>query len=227
MTKKELEKMAAILDEMNDEDTITISKASYMMLVQAAMKVEKLEAREASERGERLSVDTSDGEKAAACYRRNVKDTGRNGRAFEVLVREYILGTVERVHPLGVSDISAKCGAIECKSGRGWIVNPVFDTAEEALCYYYKNRLPMNKARYIVYTPYAEYGINGARVYTQRTFLDILEKCGLITAKKSSRGAYGIAIQVFSNSAKKEAAFLDALDADGETLDSFITSHII
>ena len=172
--------------------------------------------------------------KLVAEYLKNEKDAGRKGRAVEVITRVILNVAVERCHPMGAADISKKSkGAVEVKTSCGWLVNPCYQTKEEAL-EEIANDLPNFKhARYVAYAPdcflsesmtpeqaiLAVYA--SMRVYTKREFLACVRDAGLFVAKKSSAGLWGVAIQQFRNSMKREAIWLDLLENHGQNLFDF------
>lgn len=172
--------------------------------------------------------------KLVAEYLKNEKDAGRKGRAVEVITRTILNVAVERVHPLGVADVSKKCkGAVEVKTACGWLVNPCFSSKEEALEEISAGLPNFKHARYVAYAPEvfltegmsAEEAILAVyasmRVYTKREFLSCVRDAGLFVAKKSSAGLWGVAIQQFHNSMKREAIWLDLLGNHGENLFDF------
>lgn len=207
---------------MDNNDYVVVSKAWYN---RACAILAKYERKEADENG-RIDFDDSSIQAAVSSYTSRTHDKGASGRGFEVAMREYMRGEISRVRPQGAIDISAKCGAIECKSGAGWLVSPVFDDKDAALDYYNSTRLPMKGARYIAYIPKFYGDVKQARMFKQREFLDILESLNLVTAKRSTAGGWGIAIQTYSHSQKKSDALFDALES-GETIDHFIMNHVI
>lgn len=167
-------------------------------------------------------------------YLENVKDMGRKGRAVEVITRVILNEAVERCHPLGAADISKKSkGAVEVKTSCGWLVNPCFMSKEEAL-EEITNGLPnFRHARYVAYAPevFLHEGMTpeeailtvyaSVKVYTKKEFLSCVRDAGLFVAKRSSAGQWGVAIQQFKNSMKREAIWLDLLESHGENLLDF------
>ena len=167
-------------------------------------------------------------------YLSNPKDDGAKGRAAEVIIRTILNDTVERVHPLGVADISKKCkGSTEAKTGCGWLVSPCFTSKEEAL-EEISSGVPNFHCRYIGYIPkvYIQQGMTAeqfigvirasARVYTRKEFINCVAQAGLFVAKESSRkGVWGVAIQQFKNSLRREALWYDVLQNNGRSMADF------
>lgn len=171
-------------------------------------------------------------------------DDGAYGRRFEVWARWYLSGRVDRCHPASIADVTVrttqtardsgvidyKTFSLECKSGAGWLLNPVYETpeqAEQAFTTYTQGAVTiqaMRRSRYVAYIPRYD-GLNGlqARVYSQEEFLAILHSQKLIRVKKSTAGEWGIAIQEFrqKNSPKREIRFREALAACGQTIEAF------
>lgn len=181
--------------------------------------------------GTRLVVDKTSAASAAACYEANTIDAGRYGRGYEVRVREYLTGSVERVHAQGDTDIRYKHRAIECKSSACWLVNPLFDSAESLQAFLDSTPVPMKGATYICYAPITkdENGVpfenveNISYVLTQREFLRTMRKAGALQIKKRN-GLFGLAVKQFYQSRKAEQALFDALDeSDYMTLAQFKT----
>lgn len=167
-----------------------------------------------------------------AYYMDNECDTGANGRAFEVAFRAMMTKKIERVHPLGVSDMRVKGKAIEAKSGCGWLVNPEFYTPVAAAEYWTSTKRPIKKADYIAYLPRFD-GSNeaDALILTQTAFLKCLERSNLARVKKGSNGLYGIAIQSYIPSKKFHASrerlnqFLEDMWNNGWLPDVFAERH--
>lgn len=166
-------------------------------------------------------------------YLGNKKDPGAKGRAAEVIMRTILNDKVERVHPLGVADISKKCkGSVESKTGCGWLVDPCYMTKQEALEEIAAG-VPGFQCRYMGYIPnvYIDEGMSAeqfidavraqARVYTRKEFVVCVAQAGLFVAKASSRGIWGVAIQQFRNSLKREALWYDILGSNGRSMIEF------
>ena len=167
-------------------------------------------------------------------YLNNTRDSGSIGRTTEVIVRAILNATAERVHPLGVSDITRKSkGSIEVKTGCGWLTSPIFDSKAEALKEI-EDFLPnFRRSRYVAYAPnvYIHSGmtvkemisviLSCVRVYTHKEFLTVIQSAGLFVAKRSSMGLWGVSIQQFRNSMRREALFYDLLENNGMSLLEF------
>lgn len=172
--------------------------------------------------------------KLVRAYLGNTKDKGGKGRAVEVITRTILSVAVERCHPQGVADISKKCkGAVEVKTACGWLVNPCYESKEEALEEIADGLPNFRHARYVAYAPEvfltesmspekAILAVYAAmKVYTKREFLACVRDAGLFVAKKSSAGLWGVAIQSFKNSMKREALWFSLLQNHGEDLFTF------
>lgn len=179
--------------------------------------------------GTRLVVDKTSASTAAACYEANTIDAGRYGRGYEVRVREYLTGSVERVHAQGDTDIRYQRRAIECKSSACWLVNPLFDSEESLQAFLDSTATPMKGATYVCYAPITkdENGLpfenveNISYVFTQREFLKTMRKANALQIKKRN-GLFGLAVKQFYQSKKAEQALFDALDeSDYMTLSNF------
>jgi hypothetical protein len=166
-------------------------------------------------------------------YLQNLEDSGHFGRCFEVDMRHELINTVERVHPLGVADVTIKAGVtLECKTACGWIVNPQFDTPEEAKAYIEEKTRPMKKAMFVAYLPqYNGENLEDARILSQTSFLNMLKEAGLLRAKKGSsknNPQYGIAIQSYLptksfHPSMKTLAFVEGyLMEHGETVEEYV-----
>ena len=179
--------------------------------------------------GTRLVIDKTSAASAAACYEANTIDCGRYGRGYEVRVRNYLTGKIERVHAQGDTDIRHARRSIEVKSSACWLLNPVFDSEESLRDYLKSTSRPITRATYIVYAPITknengepfEHVENISYVFTQKNFLQCLQNAGMLQVKKR-KNLYGLAIKQFYQSAKSEQKMLDALDAsDYMTLAEF------
>lgn len=167
-------------------------------------------------------------------YLNNGKDSGSIGRTTEVIVRAVLNATAERVHPMGVGDITKKNkGTVEVKTGCGWLTSPIFSSKIEAL-QEIENFLPnFRRSRYVAYAPnvFIHSGmtveqmisvvLSSVRVYTHKEFLTVIDGAGLFVAKRSSMGLWGVAIQQFKNSMKREALFYSLLESNGMSLPEF------
>lgn len=168
-------------------------------------------------------------------YESNSNDFGRFGRCADVLVRMYLTGKVERCHPLGISDTFLKrIGAIETKTGCGWLLNPEYATPEDALAAWASKKNPIPKARYIAYNPtFTDFdGLTEFIVLTQTQFINALNKYNLVRVKAHS-GKYGIAIQsyiptpTFKASKQRYNDFMATLENNGLYLDCFADKKLI
>lgn len=152
------------------------------------------------------------------------KDDGKQGRAGEVILRNFFSNVWERVHPQGVNDCKGKGFALEMKSGAGWLVNPCYDTKEQAQAA--ANALNRLNAQLVAYTVDGYSGesdlirfLDETRILSSNKFLAILHSLNLVIAKKGSSGLWGIAIQVVKTSKKKRAALEALLDENGMTVE--------
>lgn len=179
--------------------------------------------------GTRLVIDKTSAASAAACYEANTIDCGRYGRGYEVRVRNYLTGKIERVHAQGDTDIRHARRSIEVKSSACWLLNPVFDSEESLRSYLKSTSRPITRATYIVYAPITkddsgkpyEHVENISYVFTQKNFLACLQSANMLQIKKR-KNLYGLAIKQFYQSRKSEQKLFDALDAgDSMTLAEF------
>lgn len=203
--------------------------AQYRRIMDYIAHDEHKRAKEEEREGTRLVVDMTSADTAAACYESNVIDKGRYGRGYEVRVRQYLTGKVERVHAQGDTDIRHARRSIEVKSSACWLLSPVFDSEESLQGYLKSTSRPITKATYIVYAPVTkdaqgnsfERVENISYVFTQKNFLQCLQNAGMLQVKKR-KNLYGLAIKQFYQSAKSEQKMFDALDAgDSMTLAEF------
>jgi hypothetical protein len=162
-------------------------------------------------------------------YLSNHADDGRFGRSFEVMFRKQATNIAHRVHPMTVADVVIGRMSIECKTGCGWLVNPEFDTKDDAIEYFESTKYPMMHASFVAYLPKWD-GTNemDALILPQRRFLKCLAKNNLVRAKAGSNGLWGISIQsyiptpTFKASKERYESFMNDLFDNGEYLDSFI-----
>lgn len=203
--------------------------AQYRRIMDYIAHDEHKRAKEEEREGTRLVVDMTSADTAAACYESNVIDKGRYGRGYEVRVREYLTGKVERVHAQGDTDIRHARRSIEVKSSACWLLNPVFDSPESLQRYLDGTSRPITRATYVIYAPITknedgqpfEHVENISYVFTQKNFLACLKKAGMLQIKKR-KNLYGLAIKQFYQSRKSEQKLFDALDAgDYMTLAEF------
>lgn len=203
--------------------------AQYRRIMDYIAHDEHKRAKQEEREGTRLVVDMTNANTAAASYEQNIIDKGRYGRGYEVRVRQYLTGKVERVHAQGDTDIRHARRSIEVKSSACWLVNPVFESEESLLGYLKSTSRPITRATYIVYAPITtdEQGNSFERVenisyvFTQKNFLQCLQSAGMLQIKKR-KNLYGLAVKQFYQSAKGEQKMFDALDAsDYMTLAEF------
>ena len=159
-------------------------------------------------------------------YLSNKGYSGARGSVLEIMLRAFLTGKVAAMSRAGLCDIAFKRGVtIEAKSGAGYLVNPTFDSKEDALAFFEEAYQPMSKAMFVAYCPKFTGTLEDVRIHTQKTFLGILNQYNLIRPKKS-RGLWGIAIQnwiptkSFKPSLKKVEAVKAALDS-GMTVAEF------
>lgn len=197
-----------------------VNYAQYKRIMDYIAHDEHKLAQAEEREGTRLVIDKTSAASAAACYEGNTIDAGRYGRGYEVRVRQFLTGNVERVHAQGDTDIRYKRRAIECKSSACWLVNPLFNTAESLQQYLASTPTPMKGATYICYAPITkdQNGIpfenveNISYVLTQREFLRTMKEANMLQVKKRN-GLFGLAIRQFYQSRKAEQKLFDALDA--------------
>lgn len=203
--------------------------AQYKRILKFIAHDEHRKAKEEEREGTRLVFDSTSASAGANSYETNVIDKGRYGRGYEVRVREYLTGSVERVHAQGDTDIRYQRRAIECKSSACWLVNPLFDSEESLQAFLDSTPVPMKGATYICYAPITkdENGIpfenveNISYVLTQREFLKTMKKANVLQIKKRN-GLFGLAVKQFYQSKKAEQMLFDALDeSDYMTLADF------
>lgn len=152
--------------------------------------------------------------------------SGARGSVLEIMLRAYLTGEVSPMSRAGLTDIVFKQGVtIEAKSGAGYLVNPVFDSKEEALAFFEQAYAPMRRAMFVAYAPKFFGTLENVRILSQKKFLDIWRQYGLIRAKQS-RGLWGVSIQnwiptkSFKPSLKKVEAIEAALQS-GMTVAEF------
>lgn len=203
--------------------------AQYRRIMNYIAHDEHKRAKEEEREGTRLVVNMENADTAAACYESNIIDKGRYGRGYEVRVREYLTGKVERVHAQGDTDIRHARRSIEVKSSACWLLNPVFDSPESLQRYLDGTSRPITRATYIVYAPITkddsgksyEHVENISYVFTQKNFLACLQSANMLQIKKR-KNLFGLAIKQFYQSRKAEQALFNALDAgDYMTLAEF------
>ena len=192
--------------------------AQYRRIMRYIEKTEHALAQRAEREGTRLTVDKSTAETAATAYESNSADVGGAGRGWEVRVRAYLTGNVERCHAQGQTDIAASRRSIEVKTRAGWLVNPCFNSKETAEEYMRTTSRPMVGAQYVVYAPETQDAsgqpldvASACYVLTQRQFLRAAEEAGVIQYKQRN-GLWGVAIAQFYQSQKKTNLWLDKLE---------------
>lgn len=166
--------------------------------------------------GQRQPFPYNDVEQAVLYYTANEKDGGRYGRALEVMVRYYLTGRVEPVHPQGAGDVRFGGYSCEVKSSAGTLTPYVYSTPEDVQALYNDSNIStMSRARYVIYVPFPEtvslQNVGIIRVYTQLRFLQAAEKCGNLTIR-SKQGLFGLGLKQFYQSNKQTERWLDALD---------------
>lgn len=192
--------------------------AQYRKIMRYIEKTEHALAQQAGREGTRLAVDKSTAETAATCYETNSADVGGAGRGWEVRVRAFLTGRVERCHAQGQTDVTASRRSIEVKTRAGWLVNPCFDSKEAAERYMQSTSRPMIGAQYVIYAPETQDAsgqpldvASACYVLTQKAFLQAAEEAGVIQYKQRN-GLWGVAIAQFYQSNKKTNIWLDKLE---------------
>lgn len=149
---------------------------------------------------------------------------GSFGCIAEKTARLAMTGKDESVHKAGETDIVFARMAVECKTGCGWLIDAFAETKEQALATYYAKRLPITRAKFFLYSMDGKSDIlETGRIFTQRQFLDILERLNLIRTKPKN-GKIGIAIQSFKHSITKTELFKNEL-SKGLTVDEFMKKY--
>ena len=167
---------------------------------------------------------------------KNTNDPGRLGRNYECTVR-FVLGLLdtestetEKMHGQGKADCIVKKGVtLECKSGCGWLVSPIYDTPYQAQKALDNGDIKMLRAMFVAYIPcYDGTNLHETRIMTQKAFINIFSRFGKLRIKKSSaNGKYGITIQsyiptpTFKASQAVYQGILQALDEEGMTIEQF------
>ena len=192
--------------------------AQYRRIMNYIQKTEHALAQQAEREGTRLAVDKSTADTAATAYESNSADVGGAGRGWEVRVRAYLTGNVERCHAQGQTDVTASRRSIEVKTRAGWLVNPCFDSKETAEEYMRTTNRPMVGAQYVIYAPETQDAsgqpldvASACYVLTQRQFLRAAEEAGVIQYKQRN-GLWGVAIAQFYQSQRKTNLWLDKLE---------------
>lgn len=195
--------------------------------------IAKLEHERGQERlasGQRQPFPYNSIDAAIAYYTGNNRDGGRFGRALEVMVRYYLTGRIEPVHPQGAGDVYFGGYSCEVKSSAGTLTPYMYSTPEDVQALYNSDVPTMARARYIVYTPFPEtislQNVGIVRVYTQRRFLQAAEMCGNLIIR-NKQGLFGLGLKQFYQSNKQTERWLDALDdVPSVSLDEFFTRYV-
>ena len=194
------------------------NSAQYQTIMKYIARTEHMLAQRAEHEGTRLTVDTSSAESAATAYESNVADVGGAGRGWEVRVRAFLTGAVERSHAQGQTDITASRRSIEVKTRAGWLVNPCFESKETAVEYMRTTSRPMVGAQYVIYAPQTTDAdghsldvASACYVMTQRAFLRAATEAGVLQYKQRA-SLWGVAIAQFYQSQRKTNLWLDKLE---------------
>lgn len=194
------------------------NSAQYRRIMEFIQRDEHKAAKMAEREGTRLAVDKSTADTAATAYESNSADVGGAGRGWEVRVRAFLTGRVERCHAQGQTDVTASRRSIEVKTRAGWLVNPCFDSKEAAEQYLRTTSRPMTGAQYIIYAPDTQDAngqpldvANACYVLTQKAFLRAAQEAGVIQFK-CRNNLWGIAISQYYQSKKKTSLWFDKLD---------------
>lgn len=149
---------------------------------------------------------------------------GSFGCIAEKTARLAMTGKNESVHKAGETDIVFNRMCVECKTGSGWLIDAFATSKEDALSFYYRKRLPITRAKFFLYSMDGKSDIlETGRIFTQRQFLDILERLNLVRTKPKN-GKIGIAIQSFKHSITKTDLFKNEL-SKGLTVDEFMKKY--
>lgn len=194
------------------------NSAQYRRIMDFIARDEHKIAQAAEREGTRLAVDKSTAETAATCYESNSADVGGAGRGWEVRVRAYLTGQIERCHAQGQTDVTASRRSIEVKTRAGWLVNPCFDSKEAAERYMQSTSRPMVGAQYVIYAPETQDAsgqpldvVSACYVLTQRQFLRAAQEAGVLQYK-CRNGLWGVAIAQYYQSVKRTNLWLDKLE---------------
>lgn len=132
-------------------------------------------------------------------YRNNTIDDGAKGKAFEGEVKMAMCGQIHTktlvTSNKKAHDFTCKGIRYEVKSGCGEIIDLLNGKS---------------KADRVIYSPIADL----SEVYdlSVENFILVLDTCGLIRDKKTSRGTWTKSIQTFKTSKKKSAMFREMLN---------------
>lgn len=213
-------------------DTIIFNPTSAEEREKMLKFIARLESERGKERlasGQRQPFPYADIYAAIDYYTNNTKDGGRHGRALEVMVRYYLTGRIEPVHPQGAGDVCYGGYSCEVKSSAGTLTPYAYSTPEDVQALYNSDVPTMARARYIVYAPFPEtvslQTVGIVRVYTQTRFFQAAEKCGNLTIR-SKQGLFGLGLKQFYQSNKQTERWLDALDdVPSISLNEFFTRY--
>lgn len=207
-----------------------ISKKERDTILKCIAKIESARGKERAKNGERQPFPYNDIDAAVLYYTQNLKDGGRYGRALEVMVRYYLTGKIEPVHPQGAGDVRYGGNTLEVKSSAGTLTPYVYQSPEDVQALYNDDSIAtMARARYVIYTPFPEtvslQTVGIVRVYTQFQFLKAAEKCGNLTIR-SKQGLFGLGLKQFYQSNRQTERWLDALDSvPSVTLNDFFNRY--
>lgn len=198
-------------------------------LLKFVAKLERERGKERMENGTRQPFPYGDIDAAIAYYRDNVKDGGRFGRTFEVMVRYYLTGRIEPVHPQGAGDVRFGRNSCEVKSSAGTLTPYIYTSPEDVQALYDSDCTTLARARYIIYAPFPEtvnlQTVGVVRVYTQTRFLQAAEKSGNLVIR-SKQGLFGLGLKQFYQSNRQTEKWLDALDSvPSISLNDFFTRY--
>ena len=160
---------------------------------------------------------------------------GGGARQVECFGRYRLTGIIERVHPLGVADVTIKGGmTLEVKTGHGWLIEPMFETLEELNAYLDERRNILLRASHIAYLPHrATCGedFDDCLFFPAMQLVKILGQFGKLACKQD-RERWGVVIKPWitegyaqKSSAKNEAEIREALEDAGLILEEFADKH--
>lgn len=156
-------------------------------------------------------------------------------RQVECFGRYRLTGVIERVHPLGVADVTLKSGmTLEVKTGHGWLIEPMFETMESLNAYLDERRNILLRASHIAYLPHrarAGEDFDDCLFFTAMQLVKILGQFDKLACKQD-RDRWGVAIKPWitegyaqKSSAKNEALIREALEDAGLILEEFAAKH--
>lgn len=160
---------------------------------------------------------------------------GGGARQVECFGRYRTTGIIERVHPLGVADVTIKGGmTLEIKTGHGWLIEPMFETLESLNAYLDERRNILLRASHIAYLPHrATKGedFDDCLFFPAMQLVKILGEFDKLACKQD-RDRWGVAIKPWitegyaqKSSAKQEAKIREALEDAGLILEEFAEKH--